>query len=112
MGKDNEARSGDRACRALAQAGADDRVQQSVRTLIMATCHDAQPADPDARLRVDIDFAILGAVPARFAGYVSPRCLEWVSHRPGNAVPVACARLACRPPRRVRGLRASQRYRF
>ena len=68
-GKDNEARSADWACQALAQAGADAAVQQRVRVLIMATCHDAEPTDPDARLLVDIDLAILGAEPARFAEY-------------------------------------------
>jgi predicted metal-dependent HD superfamily phosphohydrolase len=68
-GKDNEARSADWATLALAQAGADEAVQQRVRALIMATCHDAEPTDPDARLLVDIDLAILGAEPARFAEY-------------------------------------------
>jgi predicted metal-dependent HD superfamily phosphohydrolase len=67
--KDNEARSADWACQALAQAGAGEAVQQRVRALIMATCHDAEPVDPDARLLVDIDLAILGAEPARFAEY-------------------------------------------
>lgn len=68
-GKDNEARSADWACQALVQAGADEAVQQRVRALIMATCHDAEPVDPDACLLVDIDIAILGAEPARFAEY-------------------------------------------
>lgn len=68
-GKDNEARSADWACQALALAGADEAVQQRVRALIMATCHDAVPTDDDARLLVDIDLAILGAGPARFAEY-------------------------------------------
>ena len=68
-GKDNEARSADWATEALAQAGAGVAVQQRVHALIMATCHDAQPTDPDARLLVDIDLAILGADPARFAEY-------------------------------------------
>ena len=69
QGKDNEARSADWACDALAQAGAGSAVQQRVRALIMATCHDAVPVDDDARLLVDIDLAILGADPARFAEY-------------------------------------------
>ena len=68
-GKDNEARSADWACQALAQAGADEAMLQRVRVLIMATCHDAESVDPDARLLVDIDLAILGAEPARFAEY-------------------------------------------
>jgi predicted metal-dependent HD superfamily phosphohydrolase len=37
--------------------------------LIMATKHDAQPADADAQLLVDIDLSILGAPPERFADY-------------------------------------------
>lgn len=69
QGKGNEARSADWAVEALAQAGADAAVQQRVRALIMATCHDAEPVDADARLLVDIDLAILGADPARFAEY-------------------------------------------
>ena len=69
QGQGNEARSADWACEALAQAGAVSEVQQRVRALIMATCHDAVPVDDDARLLVDIDLAILGADPARFAEY-------------------------------------------
>lgn len=44
-------------------------MQQRVRALIMATCHDAEPEGDDARRLVDIDLAILGADPARFAEY-------------------------------------------
>lgn len=65
----NEARSADWAVEALARAGADVDVQQRVRALIMATCHHAEPLGDDARLLVDIDLAILGADPARFAEY-------------------------------------------
>lgn len=69
QGKGNEARSADWAVEALALAGAGGEVQQRVRALIMATCHDAEPTDSDARLLVDIDLAILGADHARFAEY-------------------------------------------
>jgi predicted metal-dependent HD superfamily phosphohydrolase len=68
-GQDNEARSADWATEALAQTGASGEVQQRVRALIMATCHDAEPDGDDARLLVDIDLAILGAEPPRFAEY-------------------------------------------
>jgi predicted metal-dependent HD superfamily phosphohydrolase len=68
-GKGNEARSADWAVGALAHAGAGSEVQEQVRALIMATCHDVVPVDDDARLLVDIDLAILGADPARFAEY-------------------------------------------
>lgn len=67
--QDNEARSADWATEALAHSGASGEVQQRVRALIMATCHDAVPDDDDARLLVDIDLAILGAEPPRFAEY-------------------------------------------
>lgn len=67
--QDNEARSADWATEALAHSGASGEVQQRVRALIMATCHDAVPDDDDARLLVDIDLAILGAEPTRFAEY-------------------------------------------
>lgn len=69
QGKGNEQRSADWAIEALAAAGASGDVQQRVRALIMATCHDAEPVGGDARLLVDIDLAILGADPARFAEY-------------------------------------------
>lgn len=69
QGQGNEQRSADWACDALAQAGAGAAAQQRVRALIMATCHDAEPVGDDARLLVDIDLAILGADPARFAEY-------------------------------------------
>lgn len=67
--KDNEHRSAEWAVRDLAKAGAEDSVMQRVRGLIMATCHDAVPTDRDQKLLVDIDLAILGAVPERFEEY-------------------------------------------
>ncbi|RZL64766.1 MAG: N-methyl-D-aspartate receptor NMDAR2C subunit [Variovorax sp.] len=66
---DNEARSAGWARDALQEAGASAEVAQRVHALVMATCHDAQPSDPDAQLLVDIDLSILGAPPARFAEY-------------------------------------------
>ena len=66
---DNEARSADWAREALRQAGAGDEAAQRVHALVMATCHDAQPEGADAQLLVDIDLAILGAPPPRFAEY-------------------------------------------
>jgi len=66
---DNEARSADWARDALLAAGADAEVAQRVHALVMATRHDAQPVDDDARLLVDIDLSILGAPAARFAQY-------------------------------------------
>lgn len=44
-------------------------VQTRVHTLIMATEHTAASLAGDAALLVDIDLAILGAAPTRFAEY-------------------------------------------
>lgn len=67
--KDNERRSADWAQRELAARGAAGDVLQRVDSLIMATCHNAAPTDPDQQLLVDIDLSILGSLPARFAEY-------------------------------------------
>jgi predicted metal-dependent HD superfamily phosphohydrolase len=66
---DNEERSAAWAVRALTDAGAAGDVVARVQALIMATRHDGAAATTDARLVVDIDLAILGAAPARFAEY-------------------------------------------
>lgn len=66
---DNEARSADWAVAALQAAGVSVEVQTRVHALIMATEHTAAPLAGDAALLVDIDLAILGAAPARFAEY-------------------------------------------
>lgn len=67
--KDNEHRSAAWAAASLAAAGLDVTVIERVRGLVMATCHDAVPTDPDQQLLVDIDLAILGAPQDRFAEY-------------------------------------------
>jgi predicted metal-dependent HD superfamily phosphohydrolase len=66
---DNEAASAQWARRVLEQAGAAPGVASRVDDLIMATRHGQMPATPDACLLVDIDLAILGATPARYAEY-------------------------------------------
>lgn len=66
---DNEARSADWAVTALLAAGVSAEVQARAHALIMATKHTAAPLAGDAALLVDIDLAILGAAPARFAEY-------------------------------------------
>ena len=68
-GKTNERDSAAWAIRELAAAGASADVQSRVEQLIMATCHDAVPSDPDQQLLVDIDLSILGASPERFKEY-------------------------------------------
>jgi predicted metal-dependent HD superfamily phosphohydrolase len=57
---DNEARSAD-----WAKAAVGERVA----ALVLATRHEAVPADVDAQVLVDVDLAILGAPPARFDEY-------------------------------------------
>ena len=66
---DNEAASAAWAARVLREAGADAAVADRVHALVMATRHSETPVTPDARLLVDIDLAILGAAPSRFADY-------------------------------------------
>ena len=66
---DNEARSAQWALTALAGAGVDAARCRRVHDLVMATCHAAAPDTPDAALLTDIDLAILGAAPERFAEY-------------------------------------------
>jgi len=66
---DNEARSAGWARDTLQEAGASAETADRVHALVMATCHDAQPEGADAQLLVDIDLAILGAAPERFAEY-------------------------------------------
>jgi predicted metal-dependent HD superfamily phosphohydrolase len=63
---DNEARSADLAAAAL---GGDDALTTNVRTMILATRHDASAPSGDASLVVDVDLAILGAAPQRFEEY-------------------------------------------
>ncbi len=71
-GVSNERLSADWAVRVLQAAGADVAMQGRMERLIMATQHGAAaPAldEPDQQLLVDIDLAILGAAPERFAEY-------------------------------------------
>lgn len=68
-GDDNEARSAHWATRELQAASVPAAAIERVQQLIMATCHDALPETVDARLLVDVDLAILGSTPDRFAEY-------------------------------------------
>jgi predicted metal-dependent HD superfamily phosphohydrolase len=66
---DNEARSAAWAAEVLRATGAAEAVIARIEALIMATAgHDAH-GNQDAHLVIDIDLAILGAAPARFAEY-------------------------------------------
>jgi predicted metal-dependent HD superfamily phosphohydrolase len=66
---DNEERSADWALRSVLAAGCDEAIGQRVRSLVLATAGHEASADPDTQLLLDIDLAILGAAPARFAEY-------------------------------------------
>jgi predicted metal-dependent HD superfamily phosphohydrolase len=79
---DNEERSAAWARQALLEAGAAGEVAERVHALVMATRHEAQPEGDDAKLLVDIDLAILGAPPERFAEYEQQIRAEY-AHVPG-----------------------------
>ncbi|CBL46942.1 Conserved hypothetical protein [gamma proteobacterium HdN1] len=68
-GANNERQSADWAIRALTPCKATPATLRRIEELIMATRHDATPILPDEQLLVDIDLAILGASPQRFAEY-------------------------------------------
>ena len=74
---DNEAASADWARTALLDAGADGDAAERVHALVLATRHSAAPATADEQLLVDIDLAILGAAPARFAEYEAQIRVEY-----------------------------------
>jgi predicted metal-dependent HD superfamily phosphohydrolase len=70
---DNEAQSAELLKTAAARLGADPTVASAAAGLVLATAHfgpqDRLPAGPDAALVRDIDLAILGSSPGRFAAY-------------------------------------------
>lgn len=79
---DNELRSAHWAKQALADAGVPADVCERVHALVMATCHEAVPTGIDAQVLVDIDLAILGSGPERFAEYEAQVRAEY-AHVPG-----------------------------
>ena len=67
---DSEERSAEWAWRSILAAGCAEEVAQRVQSLVLATRdHEAASGDADTQLLLDIDLAILGAAPARFAEY-------------------------------------------
>jgi len=66
---DNERRSADWAARTTRAAGCPDAVADRVHALVLATEGHESGDDPDTQLLLDIDLAILGAAPARYAEY-------------------------------------------
>jgi len=65
----NEERSADAAERVLERSGRRMQDCERVRALILATRHGMQPTDPAEQLIADVDLAILGAEPKRYAEY-------------------------------------------
>lgn len=66
---DNESRSATWARVALGKAGVAAGAAARVEALVLATKHAAPPVTRDEQVLIDIDLAILGAEPARFAEY-------------------------------------------
>jgi len=66
MSKSNEERSANWVAEFGGRVGLAPEALARIRAHIMATRHVALPADDDSRLVVDIDLAILGAVPSRY----------------------------------------------
>lgn len=66
---DNEALSADWAARSMEAAGCDPAAAARVRALVLATAGHEATDDPDTALLLDIDLAILGTAPERFAEY-------------------------------------------
>lgn len=90
--EDNELLSADWARQSVQQAGLPPEVGDRVHALVMATQHDAVPADPDAQLLVDIDLAILGAEPDRFDEFDQQVRAEY-THVPDESFRVGRARI-------------------
>lgn len=67
--QDNEERSAQLAGDLLEPMGLPDVSIHEVRSLILVTRHTAPPTTPDASLLTDIDLAILGQPPGRFAAF-------------------------------------------
>ena len=81
---DNEQRSADWAADALRDCAASQEQINRVRALILTTKHTIEPTDPDARLLIDIDLAILGSDENQFDAYERAIRLEY-AHVPDEA---------------------------
>ena len=66
---DNEQASADLARADLDAAGAPGSLTDPITAMILATTHQAAPPPGDTEILIDIDLAILGAEPPRFAEY-------------------------------------------
>jgi predicted metal-dependent HD superfamily phosphohydrolase len=66
---ENEQRSAALARESALRLGVDVLSTERIHELVLSTRHTSLPVDPDARLMVDTDLAILGAEPSRFEEY-------------------------------------------
>jgi len=67
--QNNEAESARWAETALTEAGVHPGARERIAHLILLTRHRDLPQDDDGKLMIDIDLAILGSNPERFADY-------------------------------------------
>ncbi len=67
--QDNETKSAEWARATASAANVPPAVGDRIHSLIMATCHDAVPHEPDEQVLIDVDLSILGAAPERFDEY-------------------------------------------
>ena len=81
-GTDNETASADWAREELRGAGVASDIADRIHALILITKHSGMPQTRDEQVLVDVDLAILGATPARFAEY-ELQIREEYSHVPG-----------------------------
>jgi predicted metal-dependent HD superfamily phosphohydrolase len=89
---DNEERSAEWAWRSMLAAGCPQEPAQRVQALVLATRGHAASDDPDTRLLLDIDLAILGAAPGRYDEYATQVRAEY-AHVPDAAFRAGRARV-------------------
>lgn len=82
--RDNEALSAELAATCLRDAGACESAIGRIESMILATRHHQANDDGDCATLLDVDLAILGAAPARFAEYERQIRAEY-AHVPGDA---------------------------
>lgn len=68
-GHNNEQLSAQWAVKCLQSLKVEQNIINQVQQLIMITTHQAMPQTTDEKIIVDVDLAILGATPQRFAEY-------------------------------------------
>ena len=90
--RDNEALNAELAVDCLRQIGAGDAVVERVRDMILATQHHDAGDDGDCAILLDVDLAILGAAPTRFAEYEAQIRAEY-AHVPDEAYRVGRGRV-------------------